>query len=68
MARVRDLRGGREYDPTWGRRMSGEGAYAGLLKRRFDTACRRLGLNEGGRGELDTSRFLRAGASQAPLF
>ncbi len=43
MARVRELHGGRDYDPEWGKRMRGEGTFAELLDRRFEIACRRLG-------------------------
>src|SRR5262247_1520580 len=45
MARIRDMRGGRENDPEFGSRMKGEGEYAELLRGRFEIACRRLGLN-----------------------
>jgi DNA repair photolyase len=41
---VRDTRGGRLYDPTFGARMRGTGPQADLLARRFTVACRRLGL------------------------
>jgi DNA repair photolyase len=41
---VRQCRGGRLYDPTFGRRMRGEGPYAQLIERRFAAAKRRLGL------------------------
>lgn len=44
MGRVRELHGGRDYDPEFGVRMTGQGAWAILLKQRFDLACRRLGL------------------------
>jgi len=44
MGRVRELHGGRDYDPDWGRRMSGEGAFADLMRHRFALAVRRLGL------------------------
>lgn len=44
MNRVRELHGGRDYDPAWGRRMTGQGEWARLLAARFDLACRRLGL------------------------
>ncbi|MCV6586460.1 MAG: PA0069 family radical SAM protein [Marinibacterium sp.] len=44
MARVREMHGGRDYDPQWGRRMRGEGAYADLLQQRFRRACKALGL------------------------
>lgn len=44
MARVRELHGGRDYDPEWHARMTGQGVWADLMRRRFETACRRLGL------------------------
>lgn len=44
MARVREMHGGRDYDPAFGKRMRGEGTYADLLHSRFQLACRRLGL------------------------
>ncbi len=44
MARVRDLHGGRDYDPAWHRRMTGQGVWADLHSRRFALACARLGL------------------------
>jgi DNA repair photolyase len=57
MARIRDVRGGRENDPEFGSRMTGTGQFAQLLRQRFDKACARLGLNRDGRYELDTTRF-----------
>jgi DNA repair photolyase len=54
--RIRDLRGGRENDPRFGSRMTGIGTYATLIAQRFDLACRRLGLSDGG-PRLDTTRF-----------
>jgi DNA repair photolyase len=44
MARVREVHGGRDYDPDWGRRMRGEGIWADLIAQRFDLAIRRYGL------------------------
>ena len=44
MGRVREMHGGRDYDPEFGRRMTGQGEWARLLKARFDLACTRLGL------------------------
>jgi DNA repair photolyase len=46
---VRQCRGGRLYDATFGRRMRGEGPYAQLIERRFAAAKRRFGLARGGR-------------------
>jgi len=56
---VRDVRGGRENDPRFGARMKGGGNYAELISKRFDLACRKLGLNAERRGqaELDCSLF-----------
>jgi DNA repair photolyase len=45
MARVREVHGGRDYDPAWGRRMRGEGVLADLIDRRFQVAVARLGLD-----------------------
>jgi DNA repair photolyase len=42
---VRDTRGGRDNDPEFGARMSGRGPYAWQIGRRFELACKRLGLN-----------------------
>lgn len=46
MARLREMHGGRDYDPRWGQRMRGEGEYAEVIARRFKLACARLGLAE----------------------
>ena len=43
MGLVREMHGGRDYDPQWGRRMKGEGVIAELIGRRF-AAAGRLGL------------------------
>lgn len=45
MARLREMHGGRDYDPRWGHRMRGEGAYAQMIAARFRLAARRLGLD-----------------------
>lgn len=47
MARVRELHGGRDYDPEFGTRMRGQGLWAELIHRRADVARKRLGLSEG---------------------
>jgi DNA repair photolyase len=57
MSRVRQMRKGKENDPNFGTRQKGEGLLAELLQKRFDIACQRLGLNQGRRKSLDTSRF-----------
>ncbi|WP_205171061.1 PA0069 family radical SAM protein, partial [Burkholderia sp. LMG 13014] len=46
MNRVRDMRGGKDYDSDFSKRMKGEGIWADLLRQRFRQAVKRLGLNE----------------------
>lgn len=46
MNRLREMRGGADYDAEWGRRMRGAGPVAELIARRFAVAVRRLGLQE----------------------
>lgn len=65
MARVREMRGGRDYDARFGRRMTGEGVWATLLRQRFEKACARLGLNRE-RHPLDLTQFRPPGASATP--
>jgi DNA repair photolyase len=71
MARIRELRGGRDNDARWGTRMTGQGVWAELLRQRVHKACQRLGLNRQ-RIALDASGFRppRAGAEpcQRSLF
>jgi DNA repair photolyase len=47
MGRVRELHGGRDYDPEFGTRMTGQGLWADLIHRRADLARKRLGLGSG---------------------
>jgi DNA repair photolyase len=45
MTKIRDMHGGRDYDPEWGKRMTGEGLWADLLRKRFRRAIKALGLD-----------------------
>jgi DNA repair photolyase len=45
MSLVRSMRGGKDYDSEWGKRMKGSGPYAWQIGRRFEIAAKRLGLN-----------------------
>jgi DNA repair photolyase len=56
MSLVRQMRGGKDYDSTFGVRQTGAGNYAALLAKRFRIACERLGL-DGELSDLDVSRF-----------
>jgi DNA repair photolyase len=42
---IRDTRGGKDYDSTFGKRMTGSGPVAWMIGRRFEIACERLGFN-----------------------
>ncbi len=44
MTRVRDTRAGKDYDSRFGTRMRGTGAFAEVIARRFELACKRLEL------------------------
>ena len=71
MARIRDMRGGRDYDAAFGTRMKGEGVWAELIQQRLKKAKTRHRL-DGQRIELDLSRFRRpsspSAAGQGNLF
>jgi DNA repair photolyase len=58
MGLIRQSRAGRENDPRFGTRMTGTGAYADLIARRFSVACKRLSLDRTATS-LDTKRFRR---------
>ncbi len=69
LGRLREMRGGRLNDPRFGSRMRGHGTHADLLRCRFETARRRLGLSRRG-PELDSSQFRvpRQAGDQLRLF
>lgn len=56
MARIQEMRGGRDYDSNYATRMTGSGLWADLIRQRFHKACARHGLNRE-RAELDLSQF-----------
>jgi DNA repair photolyase len=57
MSLVRQMRGGKDYDSTFGVRQRGTGNFAQLIERRFELACGRLGFNTERYRGLDTARF-----------
>jgi len=69
MSLIRQMRGGKDYDPRWGTRGRGQGPLAELIAKRVRAAIRRYGLTEP-RAELDFSRFERplGSAGQPSLF
>jgi DNA repair photolyase len=66
---VRQMRGGKDYDPEWSKRMKGEGPIAEMIGRRYAIAKRRFGLDRV-MPALDVSRFTPppAAGDQMELF
>ena len=66
---IRETRGGKDYDSTWGKRMKGTGPYAWMIGRRFEVACEKLGLNAS-KSSLSTAHFRapKAATEQLSLF
>lgn len=69
MALIRSMRGGKDYDAEWGKRMKGAGPYAWQIGRRFEIAAKRLGLNaEKLRLRTDLFKAPRGPGEQLQLF
>src|SRR5262245_47584062 len=48
MSLIRSMRGGKDYDAEFGKRMKGAGPYAWQISRRFELAVKRLGMTRRG--------------------
>ncbi|WP_319519746.1 PA0069 family radical SAM protein [uncultured Martelella sp.] len=57
MSLIRSMRGGKDYDAEFGKRMKGSGPYAWQIARRFELAVKRLGLARRG-GALREDLFV----------
>ena len=70
MSTLQQLRGGKDYDATFGKRMRGEGVYADLLARRFALAVKRIGFLPKHDRAMDCSLFVapRVPTPQGELF
>src|SRR5262249_19803461 len=68
-ALIRQSRGSKDYDSTFGKRMTGGGPYAWMIGKRFETSCARLGLNVR-KTQLTTEHFKppRPAGQQLSLF
>jgi DNA repair photolyase len=66
---IRDTRGGKDYDSSFGKRMTGAGPVAWMIGRRFELACGKLGFNKM-RTKLTTTHFdpPKRAAEQLSLF
>jgi DNA repair photolyase len=58
--RIREIHGGKLYDHTYGRRLTGEGIWADMISNVFESSCRKYGLNED-KFHLDKGQFRRDG-------
>jgi DNA repair photolyase len=68
LARIHDMRGGKDYDADFATRMKGSGPWAQLIGQRFQKAAQRLGFNRE-RVALRTEAFRRPAApGQGSLF
>jgi DNA repair photolyase len=68
MSLINQTRGGKDYDAEFGQRMSGTGAYAELLRTRFELARRKCGFDDAReRHELSTHLFRPPPANQSQL-
>lgn len=67
MAIIREMRGGRDNDPDFGKRMKGQGVWADLIRTRFQRARRQAGFS-GERLELRTDLFRPPEGAQMRLF
>jgi DNA repair photolyase len=69
MSLVRQSRGGKTYDASFGNRMRGSGLFADMIAQRFRLAVKRLGLDR--EEKLDSGKFrppVPAGPRQPGLF
>ena len=71
MARIREMRGGKDYDASFGSRMKGDGVWARLIAQRLAKAKQRHGLDRE-RFEQDLTQFtkplLPSSSGQRDLF
>ncbi|HUD33126.1 MAG TPA: PA0069 family radical SAM protein [Variovorax sp.] len=68
MARIRDMRGGKDYDADFATRMKGSGLWADLIRQRFVKATKRIDFGRE-RIALDLEAFRPPGAAgQGSLF
>ncbi|HYF52809.1 MAG TPA: PA0069 family radical SAM protein [Salinarimonas sp.] len=68
---LREMHGGKDYDPAFGTRQTGTGPFAALTARRFETALKRLAMTPRGGLRLRTDLFqppARGAPGQLSLF
>lgn len=65
---IQQMRGGKDYDSTFGTRMTGQGPFADLLASRFQKAHRRLGFSRLAPLRCEHFKAPRQGIEQGELF
>jgi len=66
---IRETRGGKDYDSSWGKRQTGSGPIAWMIGRRFEVACERLGFNSTSvKTTIEHFKPQRLSAEQLDLF
>ncbi|WP_035266596.1 PA0069 family radical SAM protein [Ahrensia sp. 13_GOM-1096m] len=66
MSLIRSMRGGKDYDADWRKRMRGTGPYAWQISRRVEMTCKRLGMNTN-RLKLNADLFINPKPDQEQL-
>jgi hypothetical protein len=66
MRAIRDMNGGKDYDPQWSRAATPRSVFARLIAERFEKATRRIGISAQA-PELDATLFRRQEEKQAQL-
>lgn len=67
MSIIRQMRGGKEYDSSFGQRMRGTGKFSDLLVARFKRACKKFQLNQSS-SSLTTDLFCANKISEVKQF
>ncbi len=67
LGRIREMRGGRLFEPRFGVRMTGQGVFAEQIEALFALGCRKAGVARRG-PELSAAAFRRPGGTQRLLF
>lgn len=67
MSIIKQMRGGKEYDSSFGQQMRGQGQFANLLAQRFNIACQRYRLNSQPAPSLNCSDFVPPATNQQQL-
>ena len=68
VSRIKDVRGGRLSDASFGSRMKGQGVTADSYRQLFHIQCEKYGLNKGRPGDHPIGHFRRPAGPQIEMF